>query len=1531
MPPKRKREDDNFDNGRVQELADLLKSAESDITPLASFLDRNLWTQVIQAWSYYSQTSNHARLSTTSSKIAWLLATCDKNASLTQYGTSIIREIIENQMKVLYRSLHVSRPSVTNAALHILLEITKFHDGVLAVELFEKFDSSQKIYTKLLSIKEIRPEFLKFYQSFIENTPSAVRKDLLSQRKIISGWFKHINDDEEELVSKTLDMLKDKVLLEKVFTKSTKISFFNDWMIGSLVKLFQRSDDVPVKLEGVLEILCTDSQYGVKFFDKGWYSETINNKLLLSLLKTLKPWEDTLQQNLAVKILETTPELVAPYTKQAAESVSFDPKLSSFWVSYSNFCTRLIRLPLPVLTSQPIDSIVVENVLPSMLSKSSLTKGLQSTVSLIRYFTVQLLFHSLKKLDMLQKLYAENKWDLSAVLQEISLRLPDIQTFTTCLGTLGESSTLLKTLALSVIAKYSIVYPELLLTSKFSLPGQYFLELQSADKLEGLKLLQAKSTLTVQARTNKIGKWYNKTGSYSMFTSLLRLGVFKTSLTEQVCDILRDLTSPTLLLQNETTVHPVHALIYSLQQVVDENEDQIEKIWSLIDEAVARCMRSPYKYIDMLAQKQDRPEQTLSPLLITLAEQFGFVKEPRDIVDKWICLYFRYSCIFGESFAVARKLVEGLSCKDHVEESHREAFDENDLFKFIVNAPSEAIRDYPYWSMSKIFNLEFAAIRYRLLREPQLSPWLIGDNLLSVASLPLSLITSVAFFKDIASLTPATVKQYFDILMKLQLKLPHSLLSAIQMARDDVKCYAAYFLDGEEISALTTSTNARVFSQMVRLKSLRYQVISTEDIQRFINLSTEHKDDIEMSYDALDENLLKYGQQLSMAETEKLVELLIANDYTRLVTSVVKARKFFPGDLASRVKDITCMSAIATYTDINDPEIYLPFARDILSDPAFNTDQLAILARSVIALAQSDLAKIKSFMDNADGAITVSLEMMHLAAALYEKDESMISVWARKVILWLTKCLNEPDRFTSVTVETIKNLGGLLAGEQTTVNLWKLVPAESVNALLTSAAEKLNKLVSDTEYQTGLVEMLLAISFSDAKSKLEYTRLFQILLNHEQLPREHPVALLLWNLYYRDSRAHSTQVIQDGLLKLYRGTASMRDRLLLDMIRSIEAHTNTSWVNRVSQWTFIASDVDREYALDNYADLAGSRVGLVRESKEGFEVFIDTVMVKNTIDAFSPFAVPFPVVRGASLRDCQAQINIYNKCIPGGSSVYDAEFLLMSLIANPAVFRDNGEIDLKLIIDTNSLPFVVCCLGSEALYPVASKILGAIASYMVNAGEEEKLGYRDRSALRLFVFKMLNILEELKTEGHKMSNAHFIFLANVLMVACNPGHFLHSKVADYLLSGPTVRVDDIPLFKSITSSSEETLYREVAWLLDSLISGLATEEDVRLYTRKGVFEWAMNLLNSQLGKKSGLGSRIERLMHQAQETPSGSVNLITRNGVLAWAEMQFSLRKGALPWSKMELGFLATDNTDKVNAWVNGDRLGVAKRIKAHH
>jgi Nucleolar pre-ribosomal-associated protein 1 len=98
---------------------------------------------------------------------------------------------------------------------------------------------------------------------------------------------------------------------------------------------------------------------------------------------------------------------------------------------------------------------------------------------------------------------------------------------------------------------------------------------------------------------------------------------------------------------------------------------------------------------------------------------------------------------------------------------------------------------------------------------------------------------------------------------------------------------------------------------------------------------------------------------------------------------------------------------------------------------------------------------------------------------------------------------------------------------------------------------------------------------------------------------------------------------------------------------------------------------------------------------------------------------------------------------------------------------------------------------------------------------------RERTQIKVLVNSLRNSGTG-DDETQRISKMIAVFLGESLQVIMDPKHILYEKVNVFFLQRPSLDLDDIPMFYSLSNSGEH-FELEVIWLLDILIAGLDDE------------------------------------------------------------------------------------------------------------
>ncbi|KAF9285338.1 hypothetical protein BGZ88_009569 [Linnemannia elongata] len=433
-------------------------------------------------------------------------------------------------------------------------------------------------------------------------------------------------------------------------------------------------------------------------------NKTIFNKTLSQLLTHLRPTENMLQQELAVSILTACPELVRVFWQKA--SIQLEPRLSARWLANMTLLHKITEIPVPNLYLQhtglfashpPPVSTIIENILPSSANRTILGKGLQHSSMLVRYFTIVELAAVFQKAEQVVavmqsavKTLAMNEEEIStsdesadmtdgaantkssdppaqqwasaitSLMAELRRRVPDIQIIIMLhngIQSLAQSeaeneesirNNLFNNGVLRLIKYYQQFLPQAVSEAKFDIgkliPSD-FSTVQAGTLIHLLELLLELNDF----------RWSNKSLDGSSYLNKL-LALFLTTAHPHIKALtgrlVSKLLSESILFQHDPSeanlwIEAIPTSNYGRPQLAG---DQNQFLY-FFDDCVARCLRTPYKYVDqssaimkalqdtsamdvdtsndirhLLSNSQHQDvTRPYSPLLMTVLEQFQHV------------------------------------------------------------------------------------------------------------------------------------------------------------------------------------------------------------------------------------------------------------------------------------------------------------------------------------------------------------------------------------------------------------------------------------------------------------------------------------------------------------------------------------------------------------------------------------------------------------------------------------------------------------------------------------------------------------------------------------------------------------------------------------------------------------------------------------------------------------------------------------------------------------------------------------------
>lgn len=646
---------------------------ESPAPDVQEYVKTNI-ERVIADWSYVANTSSVGKFGTYTLTLVSVLKSKDLHKDVKK---DVCARILRSELKSVYRALTLYKEAQTVPAIALLEQIAIYS----ANDVCNLFDFTLKVVPRLLTNPPYRPAFLNFYITTIRHASSPSRRELLSNRKIFGSWIGKLSaEDGEALIVRSFEALKTCVLKDtQVFSKGAKMGIFNDWTLKNMVKILSNnpSDAAVFEVSSFIVQLLCDSTYGVRVLDG-------DDRLALSFLKIIKPWENTAQMDLVLRLLHELPGVRSAYFEALALSYPLTPKASMWWFSYTVLHIRTLKLPVMFGSVQPTVKEALELVLPATVTKSALRQSLQfPDNNLIRFQAAQIALFLLRRLRAVVKEYISRNWNSTVLIEAVLAVLPELTLFSkSC------APQLLQAVFLKIVNEVCRLKP-LNLALPFTL---------EAKDVRSVELVIQQDILEIQTYTAEQMKWWSPVrDQHSLFTQLLVFADHNRGQTDKCAQLLAYLAEPTQMFSELETLAPfASALMYTLQT----SEFTSDLAYRLVDQAVARAVSMPYQYIDMV------PNMKVSPLILALFDQYSHFHNEDDNakVLRWLLRLGRAFEVLGED---CRKVHELFSVVEEPEFCTSECFD------FLVAAPDSAVLKRTDLALKISNELELSAALYR--------------------------------------------------------------------------------------------------------------------------------------------------------------------------------------------------------------------------------------------------------------------------------------------------------------------------------------------------------------------------------------------------------------------------------------------------------------------------------------------------------------------------------------------------------------------------------------------------------------------------------------------------------------------------------------------------------------------------------------------------------------------------------------------------------------------------------------------------
>lgn len=1438
-------------------------------------------------------------------------------------------------LKLAYKVFAMRKPLAVNAVIKILQALVEFRNSRVLNEFVEAFEFSNPVVHKLfvptkddferkiIDATSMRCTFMEFWLSLCSHSKSALRKDLLSNFKMMSGFWKYLEMDRFEILAQVFEFLMRKVLNEPMFLRSTRAKIMNENFLFNVRPLFDYvkaendrnldNDDVgefnsfKSAFTDFMDTLVTDQEKGISFPVNEFGTPLvvnnvafkINNRLLYVLLTNLKPWESYLQLQFTMKILNSNSELLPPYMHWIVSSSGgyHDPSLTSYWIGHTLLYTEILKSKQLPLKTEFIALFPLSGTIQSSI--------LKFPNDLVQQLGLQLILLQLKKLS--------SPGISQAVIESVLNTLPP---HSALIPFLLNKNKFMKITATQILSSWERVAPGLSSSAIVAIISKKLSEFDfNAQSFSGIELVLLDHYLLIQS--NNELKWWNKSGSdNSFFTSLLKLSHLP-ALRLKVLKILQRLTGASLAFNKDTDIEdPLYILLESMPTQV--SEASTKKLYNCIDETIARTIKTPYKYLDKSTDLYNK----LSIFVIVLFEQLKYISDfDKEIeLHDWLNNFLRGMIVIGEP-------LEGIE----------KAAKDSDVIINInlkgLNLKSRLITKVDFAETIIIFNKlaksaknESALLDAASKMGQFLSSASVDDNAL------LQYTTSISTWKFLECLESSKLKESQVIASCLLSELleqwvpqrqPTDIgkyiyeVSQKQLASKNqaVVSKFLFLLSDEQIMTLTNRFSndtivVKVFQEVIKRKLVvtpNYKLllkINSPDVSNIIRALPPRKNEL----DVILENP-QFSHLFENADEETIEYLLTKPTLDDSVLYQVAA----------------CSRKIAEKYQNDIVRLALSFEKWLLSLKIVAANADFFNWEDILALVEN---RIKEKPKDA-----MTLEFVKFTSVALTNNQNISSLfltWLNRAMLYVTKKFAESDTLSNSFTLFVSSLAELLEAHQ--------IAPQTVSTDIVTA--QLQVILSHSVWVTNDIYLAYVnkLLLSMRTKKIDSGKILQVYITNSKMSL-HSIptieaaslrfesALVAHSLFSADVSTNSTIALLENIIVLYQGSSRAEDLLLKDILIKIENKISKSWISLISGWAFL-TDLSREEA-----ELVGAE-RLIIKDHASLVVALQKNFVNNTIKTY--FELP-KVPATTRYTDFKS---FSSKCKSSSffDTSYDPEFLLLVIASNEELFLFSGgqiTLDLPQLMESELLRFVVTSLSNPCTRQISKIILHGILKFL--QVQDEK--YRDKNVLTVYVS---SILHTLRVADHLTPLVWYI-VGCFSSILANPAHSMYDLAYQYIASHPTFKRYELPLFASIAAGihgSDEVegkdYFKQAHWLIDELRRGVSSAEDLKLLRYKGVLEWVMDLCYCKY-ISGALRDKVMHLIYTIQTIGAEGTDMLVRNNAMLTTlnALKTCIEGDSLVDDQLRLNidqvavrFAIAGSQKRLADWTQGDICQAAKRIK---
>ena len=523
--------------------------------------------------------------------LALLLKTISSFIDFREYGNRLCTILLhDDQIKLFDRALgsHRAKDYLISPFLQLLTEVVMFDGGHAASRLYRQREITFKRLDAFLRMrKDIKGDNIKFSKrrSVRENAlgylfanlrlqSAAAKINIIAQGNILRALLDDIAQDSSSVILEILEVLRRDIAMDGAISPTAKGRFFNQWTLSRLASLYYYSEraslpnanqDIKGYVHDFLLLLCTSPGCGVvemrSASSSGIHAVTADktleslsqpdittkldnttgqarrNRRLQQFLQSLRPYASAAQCDLILAVFRNMPELMPDYFS-SGKTFSFDPNLTTTWIGYSSFLLAAIAIPLPESLTilcvndavPPWYGTIMENVIPRPCTQKIMTRCLNQSVNLVKFFTLQILNAAFEKFAKVLQICENLQHDtddqknrlawydvVSNLRDDFCRRVPELRHIISLFRSCPKESTMLRESITRLIALYYQLIPHVALEEKLDISvslSTVLVDSESADnshEQSGLRLLEIEHLLQIAHRSPNM-RWWHKPG-----------------------------------------------------------------------------------------------------------------------------------------------------------------------------------------------------------------------------------------------------------------------------------------------------------------------------------------------------------------------------------------------------------------------------------------------------------------------------------------------------------------------------------------------------------------------------------------------------------------------------------------------------------------------------------------------------------------------------------------------------------------------------------------------------------------------------------------------------------------------------------------------------------------------------------------------------------------------------------------------------------------------------------------------------------